>query len=121
METKPLKKFISIHKITAQDILDVLDRWEKGQIESSDVLLFAEQLDEQGLPDYAKQDARSILFMIIEALATLHVQPILKSDVPALKRCLVLSVHSPLEAWEFIDAYWQGIDWGKRVNDLYQN
>jgi hypothetical protein len=121
METKPLKKFISIHEVTVQDILDVLDRWEKGQIESSDVLLFAERLDDQGLPDYARQDPRSIWLMVIEALATLHVQPILKSDIPALKRCLGLSVHSPLEAWEFIDTYWQGIDWGKRVNDLYQN
>ena len=115
-----MKKSISIHDVTFHDVVNILNQWERGELTQEEVLLFAEGLTGQRRPAYSKDNPCSILLTVLDSLATLHVQPILKSDIPALRQSLTLGESSPFEARKFIDAYWDNIDWDKRVEDLYK-
>lgn len=122
MKEKPLKKFTSIDEITFQDIFEILEQWEKEMIDDEDVLNFAEgiyYLDESKWPDYPNSDQNSVLFATLQLLAALHIEPILKSDIPALRNFLTMGQLFPLKAWQFIDSYWDSIDKDKRLEESY--
>ncbi len=124
MKNKLLKKFTSILDITFEDIGNVLCLWETNEVNEEDVFIFAEDLyylDTLGWPDYPRDDTRSILFAVLESLEKIYSQPTLKDDIPALKKFLNIGQASPIDAWSYIDNYWDSIDWDKRLIELHNN
>src|SRR5690554_2303041 len=120
MEIEPLIRFTSIREIQLKDLLDVLDKWELGEVHATDVLVFAEYVENLAGDEwhkYSRHDSRSVQFGVLEALVTLHLQPILKDDIPALRQFLTLGEEAPLKAWQFIDTYWDSIEWEKRLQE----
>jgi len=114
-----MKKFTSIHDVKPEDILTVLDRWQKGELNRDDVFCYAEDLyylDGVGWPQYSRSEPRAILMAVLQSLSMIYVQPTLVDDVPALKNLLILGQKDTISAWEFIDEYWKSVDWDERLS-----
>lgn len=122
MEKKLGRKFTSINDVTFEDVIYILHLWETNEANEKDVFSFAEHLyylDEPGWPDYPRDDNRSILFAALESLEMMYSQPTLKNDIPALKKFLIMGQSSPVDAWQFIDKYWDSINWEERVIEFH--
>ncbi len=112
----------SINDVTYQDVLDILDKWEKDEIDREDAFVFAESLfdlAEAGWPYYPDGDKRSVLFGVLESLELMWGNPTLKEDIPALKQFLTMGQTAPNDAWQYIGAYWKGINWDQRRADQF--
>lgn len=86
------------------------------------LLLFAEQLHDlgPGFPSYPNTDIRSVVVNILDAFVMMHSNPTAKEDIPALQHCLDIAKTSPEEALQFLDSYWQSIDWDSRLQRQIQ-
>jgi len=117
-----MRKFTSIEDVSINDMVQLLDDWEDNKLTRGDILYLAEELQvlcPEGRPSYPKDDSRSILFGVLSALVTLHIQPILKEDIPVIKKFLLDGQAEPINAWKMIDNYWDSIDWEQRLRDMY--
>ena len=86
-------------------VVEILARWERGEIEPWDVVDEAENLEAELLKtyrslDYPKDDYRSIIAEVVVMLAIAHHEEIMPDDIPAL-RCL-LGTHrgQEVQAWQ---------------------
>ncbi len=117
-----MRKFTSIEEVTIDKMVQLLNEWEVDKLSRDDVLCWAEEVQElcsKGRPSYPKADSRSVFFGSLSALVTLHIQPLLKEDIPALRKFLLEGQTNPLQAWQTIDDYWDRIDWEQRLRDMY--
>lgn len=117
-----MKKFTSIHDVTFDDLLEVLQAWEDGSLQYEEVQAWAEALyDSRVHPFESEDDKRSIIEAVIEDLSWMYTNPTLKEDIPALRQFLVMDQSSPREAWQFIKSYWETVDWEKRKAVMWKN
>lgn len=117
-----MRKFTSTNNISVNEVLQLLNDWENDKLSRDDILYIAEGIDElypNGWPSYPQTDSRSILFGVLDLLITLHTQPILKEDLPHIRRFLTNGQTQPTKAWETMDTYWDSINRIKRLHDLY--
>ncbi len=85
-------------------VVEILARWERGEIEPWDVLDEAENLEVELLKmyrslDYPKDDYRSIVADVVGMLAIAHHEKIMPDDIPALRRLLSTHRGQEAQAW----------------------
>lgn len=111
-----------------QALIELLSRWEKGEISAWQVVEGSEAAEEalfgeaELVPELPRTDPQSIPVAVLELMATAPHQRLLPEDVPALISFLETTPGSELTGWQRIDAYWNAIDLDAReaqVDRLY--
>ena len=109
-------------------LLDLLTRWERGEVSAWQVVEEAEEAEEaidgdlDVVPELPKSDPNSIPVAVLGLLSTAHHQPLLPVDIPVLLRFLRAKPGGELDAWQELDRYFDSIDWKQREavgNELY--
>jgi hypothetical protein len=116
-----MKQYDTWKDVSPQDVLDVLTQWENGLISDEQVYNFAEQifylkLKERTWPEYSEDRRESIMHEVLSLLDRMYAEPILRSDIPALRHFLLLAENSPQAAWKAINEWTDNMDWKSRKN-----
>jgi len=111
------KEFQCPHEVSLDDLDEILSQWQNGEVSAEDVLNFAEGLSwiGGGWPTYPRRDPRSILFAILQLLEFVYTNPVLPSDIPALRSFLSSARSEPVKTWKRMDEYWASIDRDDRI------
>jgi len=104
------------HNLRSDDIIDILEDWEKGHVDAEEVQRFSFLLAEVGggWPSYRIRFVPSVWFEIMELLEVMEAGPLLKKDMSLFKYVLEKSHEAPEEANKELDAYLDSIDWNNR-------
>ncbi len=117
-----MRKFTSTKDVSVNELIWLLNEWEDNTLSRDEVLYLAEEIDElypTGWPSYSRTDSRSVLFGVLDLLITLHIQPILKEDIPYIRNFLIQGQTQPTEAWKVMTTYWSHVDREQRLRDMY--
>ncbi len=117
MYLRHLRKFTSTREVSLEYLWEVLSLWETSKVDENEILLFAEQLYDMGpgFPSYTNDDVRAVIINVLEAFVMMYSNPTTKDDIPALKDCITMAKISPKEALQFLETYWQTVDWDSRL------
>jgi hypothetical protein len=116
-----MKEFASVHEVSFQDVLEILQQWDEGILEFDKVQAWAECVLETGWHDYDQDDPRSLLIHVIGMLDDMYIKPVLKQDIPMLQRVLHEALAAPASAWNILNAFVKSIDWGHRNERANEN
>lgn len=116
-----MRKFTSVHEVSFEDLLEVLQEWENGVLPYDEVQAWAETVFSSEWHEYEKDDPRSVLVEVIQLLEDMYWEPILKKDIPVLRRILAEARNSPANAWRQRDAFVETINWTYRKQQANSN
>lgn len=103
-------------------VLDLLGRWERGELSPPLVLEEAEAaLDGAGWPEFPESDPRSIPIEVMSHLEVLNHQFLTVEDVPAMRRFLETPDGLEPEGWNSWVRYLDGIELASRKAALSQD
>jgi hypothetical protein len=117
----PMKRFTSIHEVSVEDALSVLQLWEEGQLPYDEVQGWAETVFLSGWQEFERDDSRSVLAAVIEMLEDMYVEPVIKKDIPTLRMILLTAQDTPAKAWEQLDRFRAETDWSNRFQQAVAN
>lgn len=111
------KAFRCVHQVGFEDIHIILDDWSLGRVDADNVFGFAEKLFFVSgcFPEYPEGDIRTALIDILDLLHMGYSYPVMKEDIPAIKRYLTDAQSDPLVAKEEFDCYLDTLDIDARV------
>jgi hypothetical protein len=88
--------------------------WLGGEVEEGDLVDFADRhLPGTAVTDPADPDRP--VYVVLDALSTIFGQPLNRRDAMALLRYLVLWEADPETAEDWLERYWDSIDWQERL------
>jgi hypothetical protein len=117
-----VKEYTSIHEVTFEDLLEVLQAWENDELPYPEVQGWAEGITYfLGWYEYAKDDPRSILLYLIDALDHMYTSPILKKDIPTLRQIAQEAQISVTSASSMLDNFYASVDWAHRRSQASAN
>lgn len=96
-------------------ILAVLLAWSTGHYADEEVAEWAAGFTYKvWLPEHPPDDVRSIYVEVILQLSALHVQPLTRDDVPALRLFVTAAAGDARDAWRIWWTHLESIDWSTR-------
>lgn len=111
------KVFHCSHEVTSKDLYEIFDDWDSGLANEDDVFGFVEGIHfiSGGFPEYPEDDPRSVITEVLNLLYMGYTYPILKEDISAFKRYLILSKTSLSLAREAFHTYMDSLDHDSRI------
>lgn len=115
---------MSLHDVTNRDQIRVLlQQWQRRQVTPLDVLVEAERIWESDplynnyIP-FPRTDSRSVYYSVLLMLEVLHVQLLMREDIPMILAFLDTPAGGEEKAWQLWDAYWDSVDYDDRSKTL---
>ncbi len=112
-----------MEQLQRQQVRDLLDRWQRGEIDERKVHEEAEVLWDRYIPaeKYDRVSPQSIALDVLSSLETLNVQLVTPEDIPAMFRFLETPADQERLGWQAWYQYWQNIDYNRRRQSLRDN
>jgi len=104
-------------------VRDLLQRWQRGEIDERQVHEEAEVLWDCYVPgeEYDRESPQSIALDVLSSLETLNVQLVTPEDIPAMLRFLETPADQERRGWQIWHQYWRSIDYNQRRQSLRDN
>lgn len=91
--------------------------WVVGEEDEADLVDFADaHLPEEPISDI--HDRRRPIYVALDVMSTIFVQPFVRKDALAVLRYISLWEEDPKQAEEWISDYWDSIDWEAHGRDV---